>query len=177
MSTPPKGDPARGWQALEAMIARDEDEWLETATDEEIEQRMAADGVKMPEVPSADEFLARVKKRAASRGSAPVVPLPERRTPRAVWIAGLAIAAGIGLAVGLASRDSDHVAHGRPPLTQEERARAASLRESAFVACDAKNWVLCAGRLDEAGAIDPAGDEDPRVVAARKAIAEGQGPR
>ncbi len=49
-----------------------------------------------------------------------------------------------------------------PPL---ERARA--LRDRAYQDCDRSAWKDCLDRLDEAKGLDPAGDTDPRVGAAR----------
>jgi hypothetical protein len=50
--------------------------------------------------------------------------------------------------------------------------RAAALRGEAYAACDTKRWTECTGKLDEAATLDPAGESDPRVVAARKAVSE-----
>jgi hypothetical protein len=48
--------------------------------------------------------------------------------------------------------------------------RAVALRDTAFAACAAAEWKTCRDKLDEARRLDPAGDDAPAVVAARKAI-------
>jgi DNA-directed RNA polymerase specialized sigma24 family protein len=44
-------------------------------------------------------------------------------------------------------------------------------RDAAFAACDVSDWVKCATLLDEAKALDPAGENDARVRQARDAVA------
>ena len=44
-------------------------------------------------------------------------------------------------------------------------------RDAAFAACDVSEWSKCATLLDEAKALDPAGENDARVRVARDAIA------
>lgn len=51
------------------------------------------------------------------------------------------------------------------PVTPVDRATA--LRAEALRACNTEKWDLCVGRLDEAAALDPAGDEAAEVHAAR----------
>lgn len=50
-----------------------------------------------------------------------------------------------------------------PPI---ERARL--LREQAFEECDRSQWRPCLDKLDEAKRLDPTGDRDPKVGAARQ---------
>jgi RNA polymerase sigma factor (sigma-70 family) len=52
-----------------------------------------------------------------------------------------------------------------PEPTPDER--AAELRRDALQKCDAKAWQECLDGLDAARALDPAGDGDPKVRAAR----------
>jgi DNA-directed RNA polymerase specialized sigma24 family protein len=44
-------------------------------------------------------------------------------------------------------------------------------RDAAFAACDVSDWTKCAALLDQAKALDPAGENDARVRDARAAIA------
>jgi len=45
---------------------------------------------------------------------------------------------------------------------------AGRLRREAFDACDAQKWDACEGKLDEARALDPAGEDNPLVQQARR---------
>lgn len=45
--------------------------------------------------------------------------------------------------------------------------RTTALRAEALRACNAEKWDLCVGRLAEARALDPAGDQSAEVDAAR----------
>ena len=56
-------------------------------------------------------------------------------------------------------------------VTREERARA--LRKEGMEACAAERWEVCLARLDEAGEMDPAGDAEEAVQAARARADEG----
>jgi hypothetical protein len=46
-----------------------------------------------------------------------------------------------------------------------------------FVACDAKQWTACKGKLDDSKKLDSKGERDARVVAARTDLAEAGGGR
>jgi hypothetical protein len=48
-------------------------------------------------------------------------------------------------------------------------AAAAALRQQAFAECDAQQWNECLVHIQRASKLDPAGDKDPRVEAARLA--------
>jgi DNA-directed RNA polymerase specialized sigma24 family protein len=59
-----------------------------------------------------------------------------------------------------------------PEVTRQPppRDRAEPLRVRAVEACDAGSFARCEALLDEALAIDPAGENDPRVLRARDAV-------
>jgi RNA polymerase sigma factor (sigma-70 family) len=58
--------------------------------------------------------------------------------------------------------------NGAAPSGSEEGVRkAAELRGEAFQACAQDDWALCAGALDDASRLDPSGESDPLVQAAR----------
>jgi hypothetical protein len=183
VSTPEKPDPARGWLFIEKLLADDDPERLDKAGDEEVERQMREQGVTVSRVPTAEELLAKAAARAAKRSAggsqasgASVKALPVRRgMPK--WVALLAAAAFGGLVVAVVMNQRETpVAHPRPhddsggqqELTPEER--AIRLREEAFMACGKRRWAECEIRLDEAKQLDPAGDTNPRVLAARHAI-------
>jgi hypothetical protein len=50
---------------------------------------------------------------------------------------------------------------------------AATFRQNAFAECDAKQWDTCLAYLDSARALDPTGDDAPRVQKARDRAIKG----
>jgi RNA polymerase sigma factor (sigma-70 family) len=62
-----------------------------------------------------------------------------------------------------------------PQPTPEER--AAELRQDALKKCDGRAWQECLDGLDAARALDPAGDGDPSVKAARARAKNGLRPK
>jgi hypothetical protein len=186
VSTPQKPDPARGWLFVEKLLADDDPERLDKASDEEVERQMREQGVQVSRVPGAEELLAKAAARAAKpdasrsqESGVKVTALPVR-PGRPRWMALLAAAAigGLVVAVVMNQRETP-VAHPRPhddsggqvePTPQE---RAAKLREEAFAACREARWAECESKLGEAKRLDPAGDADPRVRAAHDAALGG----
>jgi len=53
--------------------------------------------------------------------------------------------------------------------------RAGMIRDAALKACQEARWADCEAQLDEAKALDPAGEGDPRVRGARAQIAASHG--
>jgi hypothetical protein len=53
-----------------------------------------------------------------------------------------------------------------PPRAPDQEL-AARLRDNAYAACDATLWQACLDALDDARKLDPTGEADPRVQAAR----------
>jgi hypothetical protein len=91
-------------------------------------------------------------------------------------LGALAVAAVMNRAVIVARLRGEPIGPDRPwaspgavPTPEE---RAASLRVPAFTACDEQRWDECTQKLDQAAALDPAGDSDPRVASARRAAAK-----
>jgi hypothetical protein len=60
-----------------------------------------------------------------------------------------------------------------PDTTWTAQRKAWAIRAEALAACDARRWVACTQKLDEAMQLDPAGESDPRVLAARRELADG----
>jgi hypothetical protein len=96
-----------------------------------------------------------------------------RARPPVAWLAAaamLGVAAGAALDAGL--RPPELVGRPAPPSAAALSA-AADLRRQAAAACDTKQWTVCLADLDEARAVDPAGDDTPTVKTLRdKALAE-----
>jgi hypothetical protein len=99
----------------------------------------------------------------------------KRPRPAAI-VAALALGA-LGLAA-LANRGAieGYVRGGEPigpDTTWTAQQKAWAIRADAITACDARRWVACTQKLDEAMQLDPAGESDPRVRAARRELADG----
>jgi len=188
VSTTGKPDPARGERFLRKLLTEDPAH-LDVASDEEVERQMDAAGIQVKSVPTAEELMAlaekhaRTEKRDApspSPKAAPVVASPPVRRPRpgamvaAVAVGALGVAALANRAAIVAYVKGEPIGPDRPwgPPTATPEQRAWAIRGEAFAACDAQRWTQCTGKLDEAAVLDPAGESDPRVVSARKAVDE-----
>jgi hypothetical protein len=99
------------------------------------------------------------------------------RPRKAPWIPWLAAAAVGGLVIGgLVSMCESHVAKPPPDSQTASQARALRLRDEAYETCARGQWAACLGKLDGARELDPAGESDPRVTAARAAIVDTRHP-
>jgi hypothetical protein len=189
VSTPDKPDLARGWQFIEKLLAADDPERLDQASDEEVERQMREQGVHVSRVPSVEELMARVAERAAKRNeragrasAAKVKSLPRSRW--VPWVVGAALCILLVLLVvqrrqiiAWFTRDSMVAPDDwqNEKLVRQERVDA--LRREGFEACAESMWTQCEGKLDEAKRLDPGGEADPRVRAAREAIDDARRPR
>jgi len=162
--------------------------------EEEAEEARAEVPVASPSGPAHDPVV------TAAPDSRPVVveaqaAVPEeparvipigRRGPRARWTvvllaAAVVLALGAGAAVGIAVRDrSPRTPLGPDPLVPRRREDpmialqlAARLRDEARDECTRQEWATCQAKLDDARALDPAGDRDPDVQAYRARAAAG----
>jgi hypothetical protein len=140
-------------------------------------------------LPSTAELLARAERRASERaagGAGAKVAAPVRAERRAwgLWLAAAAL--GAAIVAGVATRREvvawlrhDTIPIGPAPWEPEKlvtaQERAASLRDEAYEACAGWLWFLCERKLDEAKAMDPAGESDVRVQGARRAVDKGLG--
>jgi hypothetical protein len=180
VTTPGKPDPDRGARFLQKLLTEDP-EHLDVASDEEIERQMDAAGIVVKNVPTAEELIALAEKRAneqAPKAAAAAAP-PVRRARAAPLAAAVALGA-LGMAALLnrgaivAYLKGEPIGPDQPwapptaPTTEQQR--AAAIRGEAYAACAAQRWTECGSKLDEAAALDPAGERDPRVVAVRKAM-------
>ncbi|HEY3818768.1 MAG TPA: hypothetical protein VGL81_16470 [Polyangiaceae bacterium] len=160
MSTAPEKPPLVTWKTIQRVADEARDERLDVKSDEELTRELRAAGF-------ADDAADRIVDRALA-GSQP-------RPPARRWVVVLAAAAVVLLALGAWKR-REVVAwwEGPPAEIGPDRwappPRAVHLREEAFAACDAKQWETCGAKLDEAKALDPAGEASERVAGARAAI-------
>jgi hypothetical protein len=193
MNEPDKIDPARAWLFAESLLAEEEAEQLaervEAMSDAEIEQEMRGGGYDPASVPSAEEFVARGVERAAereraneAREAAEVVARAERRRTR--WVLTL-VAAMFALFIVVMVRQGPAIVAffkhepaeigpdnswpppraPAPPTAAQKEAEA--LRDEAVTSCDHMQWTMCGLNLDYAKALDPAGEDSPRVQKAR----------
>ena len=168
MSTIPEKPPPARWETIARVADEARAERLELPGDEELTRQLREAGFADD---AADRVLARAladDARLRGRATRPWVPL--------------LVAAALVLAVLFAWKRRELVAwwEGQPaPIGPDrpgpERAltaaeRAAALRDNALGACGAQQWAACAAGLDAARSLDPAGEAEGRVVAARAAI-------
>ena len=185
MSTPKKKlAPDEAWDALEKMAVDDEVERVLALSDEDLDEELRKTGANPERVRERGENLGRRlaaegQARKASPGRAGSAATSRRR-----WVAWLA-AATLGAAVVgvLAMNAGAVVAWLRPlppigpddggllprPLSPQELAE--SLRGRARAECSRGDYVRCERDLDEARALEPAGEARPEVVELRRAIA------
>lgn len=186
MTPPAKPDPGPGESLLDRLATEDPAR-LDVASDAQVEGMMDAAGVVIGEPESVEDTLGRGERRARHRPGTSSAPPPSvkrsrpppRSRPPTLWIAGAMLALGTGTLLvtqgsGLVARfkgGPDDVGPGRPEMPPGSAQQATTLREQAFTACDAQLWTACADKLDEARRLDPAGEGQPRVTAARGALA------
>jgi hypothetical protein len=107
------------------------------------------------------------------------------RSRPAVWLAAAALAAGVAFALAQGLGPAPVAHHTPPPAppvppvttwppSPTPQELAATLRREALAACDAKQWFDCDDKLDQAFALDPAGEDVPRIKAARAAAKAGK---
>ena len=187
-----KPDPERGARFLEKLLNEDP-AYLDVADDEEIERQMDAAGIEVKSVPSAEELMALAARKAEEQTHGPLSPLattsapaekrkatastPPVKRPRPAAIAAAVALGALGVAA-LANRGVIEAYLARtepigPDTTWTAHEKAWAIRAEAIAACDVRRWVECTQKLDEAMKLDPAGESNPRVVAARRAIADG----
>jgi hypothetical protein len=172
-----KLDPARGWQFAMKLLAEEELERIDKMSDAELDEAMREQGLD-PEAPQdVEPLLAKIP-----AAPAPVVDLATRRRGRpVVWLAAAAVVAAAA-SVFAVLKGPDLLVWWRGPtlpIAQIDAApeppaalvRAEALRDEAERACSQSLWGACQQRLDDAMALDPGGEGQPRVLRMRGAIA------
>ncbi len=186
-----KREPNEVWKALVKEAHDDEAEFQRAAgaKPEEVDAALAAKGLDpKAEREAAGDWRREIEQRVALRKAREA----ERRTstrPRGrsrpgllLLVATVAAAIGGGLVYALT-----HPAPPPPPpipaplpepppvdsVIVDPLVAAATLRDNAFAECEAKEWGTCLANLDRARALDPAGDDAPRVSKARDSAIRG----
>jgi len=172
------------WNKLVDEAGEDEIERAASVSVDQATRKLEAAGFDLrDEDASADAFLtdlasgALEERAAAKPAEAPKpaevpAPAPERRWPPMAWLAAAAsFALGVGTTYALLPA-APGVGTPSPYVpTAADLTKAVSLRGDAFTACDAQKWAACLADLDQARALDPSGDDEPRIKDARaKAI-------
>ena len=132
-------------------------ERLDALSDDDLDRELRAAGVDPAEPAKVgSEVLARTPKEG---------PRPPRKVRWVAWVGAGAAAALIAIAL---VREQPIVGAGRPEPTPKQQ--AAKLRDDAFDACDQGLWSACEDNLNAARALDPGGEIDPKVLAARQSL-------
>ncbi len=165
------------WDALDDATIDAEIESALAKTPEEHRRDLVAAGFNLDEVNAkADALFASLQPPASIAPGAPAAspaPVSAARPGRpglaVVVPIALALAAAVALVVE-AERSPPPVAS--PPRPETPAERVDSLRREAREACGQQEWQACLEDLDEARALDAAGDQTPEIQALRRAAAE-----
>jgi hypothetical protein len=153
------------WAALEEQDVDAEMEAVLAMTPEERRSELRAAGFDLDKVHAQADALGAAPARS---GRVRVLRPLRRRLMVAVPVAA-ALAAGVALTVGPYLGSEIVTAH-RP--VDDSVVRAGALRLEAGNAHEARRWQACIEKLNEARALDPAGDEAPEVQAMRRSAEE-----
>jgi hypothetical protein len=192
-----KPDPARAWMYAEKLLADEEIERIGKMSDHDLVDEMRAEGKDPARVPSAEDLMAGALARARRKtdtnpvssdrravnggGEAKIKVLPARPGPKRpniiVWLAAAAVGA-FAVGVVVLNQPPVNVAHGLDADggSTTPDARATKLRDEGLAACVRQSWDTCEKKLDDAKALDPDGENESRVLEARKALAHARHP-
>jgi hypothetical protein len=170
MTPPRKRTSAEVWAA--AVHAADDPELadIDAMSDAEIDAELRAHGIAPDDAADVGrELLAK-----------PVRRPPARRGSNTGWVKWAVLAAAIALVLGALVRRREGEAHLQPEPIQKDQEpappettpaeRAASLREDGLAHCRVGLLDTCEAKLNAARALDPAGEDDPRVREARRQL-------
>jgi hypothetical protein len=154
---------------IEAEDADDDARRILAMSDAELDHELAAGGL--------DPVAVRAKGRALGES---LMRAPKRaRLVKGAKIGGL-VAAGVAIALGAAwllrPPPTFPISPEPPPPSAVPKVDPAprELRLEATIACDARKWDTCVQLLDQAAALDPAGDRSAEVQATRARASKGQ---
>jgi hypothetical protein len=179
---------------VDDLLAEEEQERIAKLSPEELRAELARRGVDPKRV---NDLVERVLAVAPGGGgvtsqapdaAAKVVSMDRARARRAAPVVWVAVAAAAAVAIGVGTYERQAIeAWFAPPRTPEpvpeapwrrpvpqptpEQVAATTLRQEAFTDCAKGYWGLCERKLNEAGRLDPDGESDARVQAARAEIA------
>jgi|HubBroStandDraft_4_1064222.scaffolds.fasta_scaffold76043_2 hypothetical protein len=185
MTAPRKPTATETMRALETMSQDDEAERemhrIAALSPEQLDRELVEAGIDPAQSRSRGEAIARKAARLAAEGKA--------QPPRRIFsrTTGLLLAAAMAvLFTWNAGPIIARLVHPReigpdnptPEWLAQQRARvqALSLRTAAHDDCAAARWASCLQKLDDARALDAAGDGDPLVQADRRAATQALAP-
>jgi hypothetical protein len=183
MSLPPKRSSREVFAAMMDAPVRDEADRIEGLSKDELEAELRAAGFTPEDVVALGDRARRegARARELEKARREVVRGSEARArPATRWalILAAALGAGVVAVVGV----PPIVAYFRgpsstePPTDGRDLRYAGEQRKDAFKACAESRWQDCASKLDDAKRLDPAGEADPGVVEARRAVRRAQAP-
>jgi hypothetical protein len=150
---------------LEGAAVKAELDSVLALTPEERRRELQAAGFDLETVHAKSDAL------FASIASAPVTVLRPKRPRLAVVLpVGLALAAAVALVIKAALPEPVPTAI---PPDDTPAYRAGAMRADARKSCKEHRWHECLAELDDAKALDPAGDDTPELKELRREIAEG----
>jgi hypothetical protein len=193
MSAPSKRTTAQVWKALEATADEVELARIDALDDEALDRELRQAGIDPGEAADVGKG---VLQSASPEANVPVAAAsqpkgvdsgrqkPARpsggRMPWVIWLAAAAIA--VLVLAAFAERREIQAWFGRAPIDKDDdrsprepspRERAARIRDDAFASCGESRWAECERRLNDAQRLDPGGESDSRVQAARAAVVSG----
>jgi hypothetical protein len=167
-------------EAASVSVAQAEKDLAEAGFDVAAERaRAEAFLASLEGVAAAEEAVAQAVPQEAPASLPERVAKGERKKPRpaGVWVAAAAAAVAAGAAVTYVAThpgEAPTTSPTTPPSTgtaAPSLAAAADLRRSAAAACEEGRADACVSLLDQAAAVDPAGDTAPEVQRLRKKAA------
>jgi len=168
-------------EAASVSVAQAENDLAEAGFDVAAERaRAEAFLASLAGVAAAEEAVAQAVPQDAPASLPERASKSERKRPRpaGVWVAAAAAAVAAGAAVTYVATRPDEGPTTSPttPLSTgtaaPSLAAAVNLRRNAAAACEEGRADECVSLLDEAAALDPAGDTTPEVQRLRKKAAE-----
>jgi hypothetical protein len=190
MSAAPKRSPAAAWRALGKMAeddASDRHLWerISTLSPAALDRELVEAGIDPADARARGERFNREAARLAAEARR-----PPRRSPTRTLSLLLAAAVALLLIAGLSGgpaivarwvHPEQEIGPDRlpnkplpaPDPLLAQHARAIKLRTDAHADCNIALWRDCLRQLDEARALDPGGEDDPRVQRDRERAARG----
>jgi hypothetical protein len=188
MNPPRKRTDAEVWRALEAS-AETELARIDALSDDELDRELRDAGIS-PDLAASivqpPPSVAPPREPAVARPPVAVPPRERLVTPQGTPTWGwVALAAAVALVIATTARRREIALwFGHEPIGPDTAQtpesvlaeRAARLRHDALGLCEQGFWYPCEQKLDEARKLNPAGESEPQVQAARLSIDQAAHP-
>jgi hypothetical protein len=174
--------------AIEDADAADEAGRILALSDDDLDRELQEAGLDPDAVRARGRTIGERAMRAVGERSADgdawvtAAPPARRRSVAPRWsvllaaaLAAVVVGGATPIVARLLSNRDDGPTQNRPDASPTATAAPSPrhIRERALEACDQQRWGECLNGLDEARALDPAGDTEPRIQAARRHATEG----